>query len=88
MPSGDHDMGHEHGRDDEAEEIAALEDASGTAFDRMWLQLMIKHHEGAVAMAKTQLAQGRAPTPRRSQAVIDGQTKEIATMSALLKTSL
>lgn len=90
MPSGDHDMG---GMSMDgmmsAEEMTALEDASGTAFDRMWLQLMIKHHEGAVAMAKTQLAQGQSPAAKTlAQAVIDGQTKEIATMTALLRTSL
>ncbi len=90
MPSGDHDMG---GMSMDgmmsAQEMTALKDASSTAFDRMWLQLMIKHHEGAVAMAKTQLSQGQSPDAKTlAQAVIDGQTKEIATMTALLKTSL
>jgi uncharacterized protein (DUF305 family) len=89
MPSGDHDMGG-MGMDGmmSAEEMTALENASGTAFDRMWLQLMVKHHEGAVAMARTQLSQGQSPDAKTlAQAVIDGQTKEIATMTALLKTS-
>ena len=90
MPTGDHDMGG-MGMDGmmSADEMSALEDASGTAFDRLWLQLMIKHHEGAVAMAKTQLSQGQSPDAKTlAQAVIDGQTKEIATMTALLKTSM
>lgn len=90
MPSGDHDMG---GMSMDGmmstEEMAALEDASGSSFDRMWLQLMIKHHEGAVTMARTQLSQGQSPDAKTlAQAVIDGQTKEIATMTDLLKTSL
>ena len=90
MPSGDHDMG---GVSMDgmmsAQEMTALKDVSGTAFDRMWLQLMIKHHEAAVAVAKTQLSQGQSPDAKTlAQAVIDGQTKEIATMTALLKTSL
>jgi uncharacterized protein (DUF305 family) len=33
-----------------AEEMSALENAQGAAFDRLFLELMIKHHEGAVAM--------------------------------------
>lgn len=53
----------------------------------MWLQMMVKHHQGALAMAKTQLAQGSYPDAETlAQAVIDGQSKEIATMTALLKT--
>ncbi|MER7070623.1 DUF305 domain-containing protein [Terrabacter sp. NPDC000476] len=90
MPSGDHDMG---GTSMDgmmsAQAMVALKDASGTAFDRMWLQLMIKHHEGAVAMAKTHLAQGQSPDAKAlAQAVIDGQTKEITMMTTLLKTPL
>jgi uncharacterized protein (DUF305 family) len=92
MPSGDHDMGDMGGSGMDGmmsgEEMSALTDASGAAFDRMWLQLMIKHHVGAVAMAKSQLSQGQSADAKRlALAVIDGQTKEIATMTALLKTS-
>lgn len=89
MPSGDHDMG---GMSMDgmmsAQEMSALQGASGTVFDRMWLQLMIKHHEGALAMAKTQLSQGQSrDATTLAQAVIDGQSKEIATMTALLQTA-
>ena len=34
-----------------AEELDRLEDSSGTAFDRLWLELMIRHHQGALDMA-------------------------------------
>ncbi|GGN02614.1 lipoprotein [Terrabacter tumescens] len=90
MPSGDHDMdGMSMDGMMSAEEMSALEKASGSGFDRMWLQLMIKHHEGAVTMARTQLSQGQSGDAKElAQAVIDGQTKEIATMTELLKTSL
>jgi len=48
----------EHGHADVAgmqgmlsdEELAALEAAEGAEFDRLFLELMIKHHEGAIAM--------------------------------------
>ncbi|WP_020577214.1 DUF305 domain-containing protein [Actinopolymorpha alba] len=70
-----------------AQEMKELDGASGAAFDRLWTELMIKHHEGAVAMARTQLRQGVSPeTKKLAQAVIDGQTKEITTMKALLPT--
>ncbi|MFC7614158.1 DUF305 domain-containing protein [Actinokineospora soli] len=34
-----------------AEEMAALAAASGPAFDRLFIDLMIRHHEGAIRMA-------------------------------------
>ena len=38
-------------------EMSQLAEARGVAFDRMFLELMIKHHEGALVMVKTLLAQ-------------------------------
>jgi len=37
----------------------ALESASGADFDRMFLEMMIKHHEGAIQMARTEQANGK-----------------------------
>ncbi|WP_076263860.1 DUF305 domain-containing protein [Intrasporangium flavum] len=68
-----------------AEQMASLEAASGPAFDRLWLELMVEHHEGAVSMARTELRDGSSPAAKElAQSVIDGQTAEIATMRALL----
>jgi uncharacterized protein (DUF305 family) len=39
-----------------AEELARLDQARGTEFDRLYLTAMIKHHEGAVAMVDQVLA--------------------------------
>lgn len=39
-------------------EMAALEAASGDEFDRLYLEGMIKHHEGALAMCKEVAAAG------------------------------
>ncbi|MEU0651017.1 DUF305 domain-containing protein [Streptomyces albogriseolus] len=50
-----------------AEEMTALENASGKAFDTAFMEMMIKHHEGAVEMAKTEQADG-AHTPARKMA--------------------
>lgn len=38
-------------------QMAALEDASGAEFERLWLEGMIYHHQGAIDMAQTQQAQ-------------------------------
>ncbi|MGI5500518.1 DUF305 domain-containing protein [Lentzea sp. CA-135723] len=68
------------------EDMGELEKAGGAEFDRMWLAMMIKHHEGAVEMAKKELADGKDENARKlAQAVIDGQQQEITEMKELLK---
>lgn len=71
-----------------AEEMAQLEKASGKAFDTAFLQLMVKHHEGAVAMAKTEQSDGKyQPAKDMADAIISSQTAEITRMNQLLGTS-
>jgi uncharacterized protein (DUF305 family) len=68
-------------------DMTALGRASGTAFDRMWLTMMISHHEGAIAMAKTELGQGQNTESKKlAQSIITGQSAEIVTMKSLLAT--
>lgn len=68
-----------------ADEMAALEAADDGDFQRLWLEMMVAHHEGAVEMAQTELEQGRyQPALDLAQAIIDGQTAEIETMRRLL----
>ena len=77
-----HDMAGMMSHDD----MAKLEKATGQEFDRLWLDMMIKHHEGAVEMAKTELAEGRDEGAKKlAQAVIDGQQREISEMKEFLK---
>ncbi len=38
--------------------MATLHAAGGSTFDRMWVQMMVRHHTGAVAMAKAKLGAG------------------------------
>jgi len=67
------------------EEMGQLETATGAAFDKAWLEMMIKHHEGAIVMARSELTEGSdAEAKKLAQAIVDGQSKEIATMNALL----
>ncbi len=71
-----------------AEQLAQLTAAKGEEFDKQFLTLMIKHHEGALQMVKDLLA-----TPRAAQDVDVSvlatdvevsQTAEIAIMHQML----
>lgn len=69
-----------------AGQMAELAAAHGADFDRMWLTMMIAHHEGAVQMAQTELAEGRDPQARTlAQQIIDTQQAEIEQMRTLLE---
>lgn len=68
-----------------AQEMADLTKASGSMFDRMWTQMMIKHHQGAVTMAKTEQTTGKDPASiALAKKIQTAQTTEIATMKRLL----
>ncbi|MFS0884463.1 DUF305 domain-containing protein [Aeromicrobium sp. 179-A 4D2 NHS] len=94
VPSGEMDHGDmNHGSSDEGgmagmmdeEDMKSLEDASGAEFDRMFLQMMIEHHEGAVAMAETEVQDGEnADAIAMAQKVISDQQAEIDQMNGLL----
>ncbi|MER5675152.1 DUF305 domain-containing protein [Pseudonocardia alni] len=67
------------------EQMAGLGRASGAAFDRSFLEMMIAHHEGAVTMARAELDAGVDPRARElAQRIVDAQQAEIAEMRALL----
>lgn len=95
--AGGHDMGamdmsgHDMGgmdmsgmmSDDDMKTLAA---AKGNDFDRMWLGMMIVHHEGAVEMAKqARTATENLDVQQLADAIITGQTAEIATMNKLVQ---
>jgi uncharacterized protein (DUF305 family) len=66
-------------------DMARLGNATGTDFDRMFLEMMILHHEGAIEMAELELADGKyQPTKDLAQAVITGQQAEIDEMNTLI----
>ena len=67
------------------EDMRALTQASGAGFDQMWLEMMIEHHEGAIDMAQTELADGEnAAAKSLAHDIIDAQQAEITTMKGLL----
>ena len=71
-----------------AAQMAALAAASGEAFDRLFLELMIAHHQGALAMVQALVAQpGAAQDPELFAFASDveaDQGMEIARMLSLL----
>jgi uncharacterized protein (DUF305 family) len=67
--------------------MSALQTATGKTFDIRWMSQMIAHHGGAVDMAKTVLKDGKnAEVKKAAQRIITDQNKEIALMTAWLKT--
>jgi uncharacterized protein (DUF305 family) len=67
------------------EQTAQLTAAAGADFDRLFLQLIITHHQGAIEMADAELAQGSNPAAQALAASIKtSQTQEITTMQQML----
>ncbi|GAB2643744.1 DUF305 domain-containing protein [Nocardia goodfellowii] len=67
------------------EQMNALRAANGTAFDRQWLEMMIQHHQGAIAMAEPEIAHGVNPeSVALARAVVSAQQAEIDTMNGML----
>lgn len=69
-----------------ADQMAALTAVSGEDFDRLWMQMMIDHHEGAITMAE-QVQQASADPQVTGLAgdIVAAQRQEIATMQDLLE---
>jgi uncharacterized protein (DUF305 family) len=79
-----HDMGSMDGMVDTAT-MARLESLTGAEFDTLWLQSMIGHHEGAIKMAETEIADGaNVDAKSLAQHIIDEQQAEIAQMRTML----
>lgn len=67
------------------EQMQSLEQASGAAFDRMFLEMMVEHHRSAVEMAQVELDEGADPEALQlAQTIIDTQQAEITEMETLL----
>ncbi|MFJ4873155.1 DUF305 domain-containing protein [Streptomyces sp. NPDC088757] len=92
-----HGSGHESGREDghgsghgmagmmSAQDMKDLAAARGEAFDRAFAELMIAHHEGAVAMARDEQRNGVNPTARKlADDVVRTQSAEVAELRRIL----
>lgn len=65
--------------------MTKLESLTGPAFDTLWLQSMIGHHEGAIKMSQTELAGGaNADAKTLAQQIVTAQQAEIVQMKQML----
>ncbi|MFE5934162.1 DUF305 domain-containing protein [Streptomyces sp. NPDC056470] len=70
------------------EDMDKLMQAKGAEFDKMFAEMMIKHHEGAIEMATKEKAEGKyGPALKLADEVIKAQTAEIEQMNKMLGTS-
>ena len=68
-------------------DMSRLESASGGEFDRRFLDMTIKHHQGAVEMSKAELKSGKYPQAKdKAHETIDKQVKEIAELKRMRDT--
>lgn len=67
------------------EEIAKLAIAKGAAFDRLFLEGMIAHHEGAIEMAEMIKDSTNSEVKKLFSNIVSSQSAEIEAMKALLK---
>jgi uncharacterized protein (DUF305 family) len=78
-------MGHDMAGMMSQGDMTALDAATGADFERMWLQMMIEHHRGAVTMAQQVLADGSdARVLDLARAIIAEQQREIDQMTQML----
>ncbi|MFG1761392.1 DUF305 domain-containing protein [Micromonospora echinofusca] len=81
MPHMDHGM---PGMMSDAD-MTKLAAATGREFDRQFLTMMIAHHEGAITMARDELARGvNAEAKALAQQIVSTQQAEIDTMRKIL----
>ncbi|QSE87744.1 DUF305 domain-containing protein (plasmid) [Rhodococcus pseudokoreensis] len=68
-----------------AEDMTALQNAQGVDASRLFLTQMIAHHQGAIAMAQTEIDSGQYPEAvAMARTIADTQQQEIATMQNIL----
>lgn len=88
-----HDVAHEDGADGAVmpgmateTELAELRSLSGTPFDVVFLQLMIRHHQGGLEMARYGQEHGDVDVVRGlARSIAETQTAETTTMEAMLR---
>ncbi|GAB3602765.1 DUF305 domain-containing protein [Microbacterium aureliae] len=67
-----------------AQELQSLADAAGTAADCLFLELMVRHHEGAIPMAEAVIDLGSEQRVRDVAAsIVAGQSAEIDAMQSI-----
>ncbi|MGW2542853.1 DUF305 domain-containing protein [Kitasatospora sp. NPDC001574] len=69
-------------------DMEKLKSSTGAEFDKLFAEMMIKHHEGAIEMAKAEKTGGKYELAKKlADEVIKAQTAEIEQMKKMLDTS-
>lgn len=66
------------------DELAELEQATGSEFDRQWLEHMIAHHEGAIRMTRMVRDSSNDEVRALADSIVESQTAEIEQMEEML----
>ena len=65
--------------------MSKLKSLNGAEFDKLWLESMISHHQGAIEMAKAEIANGdNADAKALAQNIVTTQEAEIGQMKQML----
>ena len=65
--------------------MAQLASLKGAEFDKLWLESMIAHHQGAIGMAKAEIANGENVDAKRlANDIVNAQQAEIGQMKQML----
>lgn len=82
MGGMDHDMRGGMATDAELERF---DQVRGSDAEKMFLEMMTKHHQGAIAMARTEISDGKnADAVQMANSIVSSQQAEIETMKKLL----
>jgi uncharacterized protein (DUF305 family) len=69
----------------DAATMTKLESLNGAEFDNLWLESMIGHHQGAIEMAKAEIANGdNVDAKTLAKNIVDTQEAEIGQMKQML----
>lgn len=66
-------------------ELKQLDQADGATAQKMYLEMMTKHHQGAIKMAQTEITNGKNPDAvQLAKDIVTAQQKEITTIKQIL----
>ena len=69
----------------DAATMTKLESLNGAEFDKLWLESMIGHHQGAIEMAKAEIANGdNVDAKTLAKNIVTTQEAEIGQMKQML----
>jgi uncharacterized protein (DUF305 family) len=69
----------------DAATMTKLQSSSGAEFDKLWLESMISHHQGAIEMSKAEIANGdNVDAKALANEIVTAQEAEIGQMKQML----